>query len=217
MIRLLIGDDQPEVREGLRMLLTDEDGIDIIGEAVDGADLVALCTRRRPDVVLTDIRMPRMDGLTAIRQLVALDPAPAVIALTTFDIDEYLFGALQAGAVGFLLKDGDPALYADAVRAAHEGNGLIDPQVTGRLIARFAATSPRPPTRAMAELTARETDVLRCLAEGQSNAEIADALLISPGTAKVHVARILAKLDLDTRAQAAVYAYRHGLVTWADP
>lgn len=216
MIRLLIADDQPEVREGLRMLLDGEPDIDVIGEAVDGADLVALATRRRPDVVLTDIRMPRMDGLAAIRRLMELTPQPAVIALTTFGIDEYLFGALQAGAVGFLLKDGDTELYVEAVRAAHSGNGLIDPQVTRRLVTHFAATSPRPSTRELAELTARETEVLRCLAEGMSNAEIGDALLITPGTAKVHVARVLAKLGVDTRAQAAVYAYRHGLMTWND-
>lgn len=216
MIRLLIADDQAEVRDGLRMILGGEPDIDIVGAAVDGADLVALAARRCPDVVLTDIRMPRIDGLRAIRELVELERAPAVLALTTFNIDEYLFGALQAGAVGFLLKDSDLNLYAEAVRAAHRGHGLIDPQVTRRLVAHFAATSPRPPTRALAELTARETDVLRCLAGGASNAGIAGALRISPGTAKIHVTRILAKLGLETRAQAAVYAYRHGLVTWQD-
>lgn len=216
MIRLLIADDQAEVRDGLRMLLVGEPEIDIVGEAVDGAELVALATRRRPDVVLTDIRMPRMDGLAAIRTIVSLDPAPAVIALTTFDIDEYLFGALQAGAVGFLLKDGDHTLYADAVRAAHRGHGLIDPQVTRRLVHRFAATSPRPATQELERLTPRETDVLRCVARGMSNAGIAAALLISPGTAKIHVARVLAKLNLQTRVQAAVYAYRHGLLSWSD-
>jgi DNA-binding NarL/FixJ family response regulator len=211
VIRVLIADDQPAVRDGLRLLLDGEPGVELVGAAVDGADLVAQATRRRPDVVLTDIRMPRMDGLAAIRALLALDPPPAVVALTTFDIDDYLFGALQAGAVGFLLKDGAPQRYVEAVRAAHDGQGWIDPQVVRRLAAHVAATAPQPPPAAAPELTARETDVLRCLATGASNAEIATMLRISPGTAKVHVARILTKLGLRTRAQAAVYACRQGL------
>jgi DNA-binding NarL/FixJ family response regulator len=216
VIRLLVADDQAPVLAGLRMLLGGEPDIDIVGEAVDGADLVALARSRRPDVVLTDIRMPRMDGLAAIRRLTALEPAPAVIALTTFDTDEYLFGALQAGAVGFLLKDGDEALFARAVRTAHAGGGLIDPQVTPRLVRQFALTSPRPPGRELAGLTARETEVLRCLGFGHTNAHIAELLAISPGTVKVHVERVLAKLRLESRVHAALYAYRHGLLTWAD-
>lgn len=216
MIRLLIADDQAPARLGLRQLLSGEPDIEVIGEAVDGHDLVALAERRGPDVVLTDIRMPRMDGLAAIGRLVGLDPAPAVIALTTFEVDEYLFGALQAGAVGFVLKDSAPELFVDAVRAAHRGQGLIDPQVTRRLVTRFAQTSPRPVTKEAEELTARELDVLRCLAKGLSNGEIAKALFITTGTVKIHVARILAKLGVSSRVQAVIYAHKHGLVTWSD-
>lgn len=214
---MIVADDQAPAREGLRLLLSSEPDLEVVAAASDGFELVEMVRRHRPDVVLTDIRMPRMDGLTAIRDLLALDPAPAVVALTTFDLDEYLFGALQAGAVGFLLKESDPGLILDAVRVAHEGKGMVDPQVTPRLLHRFAATSPRPATDELATLTPRETDVLRHLAAGGSNAEIAQALVISPGTVKIHIERILAKLGLRTRVQAAVYAHRHGLVTWADP
>ncbi|GAA5083812.1 DNA-binding NarL/FixJ family response regulator [Thermocatellispora tengchongensis] len=215
-IRVIVADDQAPTREGLRLLLSSEPGIEVVATAGDGYEVVAMARRHRPEVVLTDIRMPRMDGLAAIRDLLALDPAPAVVALTTFNLDEYLFGALQAGAVGFLLKESDPGLIIDAVRVAHDGQGLVDPRVTPRLLHRFAVTSPRPPTSELASLTPRETDVLRHLATGASNAEIAQALVISPGTVKVHIERILAKLGLRTRVQAAVYAHRHGLVTWAD-
>lgn len=213
-IRVIVADDQAPTREGLRLLLSSEPGLEVVAAASDGFELVEMARRHRPDVVLTDIRMPRMDGLAAVRALLALDPAPAVIALTTFDLDEYLFGSLQAGAVGFLLKESDPGLILDAVRVAHEGQGLVDPQVTLRLLRRFAATSPRPAGEELATLTPREVDVLRHLTAGGSNAEIARALGISPGTVKVHVERILAKLRLRTRVQAAVYAHRHGLVTW---
>ncbi|MEV4095734.1 response regulator transcription factor [Streptosporangium saharense] len=216
-IRVIVADDQVSTREGLRMLLSSEPGLEVVAMASDGFELVELARRHRPDVVLTDIRMPRMDGLAAIRGLLALDPAPAVVALTTFDLDDYLFGALQAGAVGFLLKESDPGLILDAVRVAHEGQGLVDPQVTPRLLHRFAATSPRPVTEELATLTPREADVLRHLASGDSNAEIARRLVISPGTVKIHIERILAKLRLRTRVQAAIYAHRHGVVTWEDP
>ncbi|WP_329080345.1 MULTISPECIES: response regulator transcription factor [unclassified Streptosporangium] len=216
-IRVIVADDQAPTREGLRLLLSSEPGLEVVAVASDGFEVVEMARRHRPDVVLTDIRMPRMDGLGAIRDLVALDPAPAVVALTTFDVDEYLFGALQAGAVGFLLKESDPDLLLDAVRVAHEGHGLVDPKVTPRLLHRFAATSPRPATGELATLTPRETNVLRQLAAGGSNAEIARELVISPGTVKVHVERILAKLGLRTRVQAAVYAHRYGVVTWVDP
>ncbi|MFG1689339.1 response regulator [Nonomuraea sp. NPDC049269] len=215
-IRVIVADDQAPTREGLRLLLSSEPDLEVVAMAADGLQVVEMARRHRPDVVLTDIRMPRMDGLTAIRDLLALASAPAVVALTTFDLDDYLFGALQAGAVGFLLKESDPGLIIDAVRAAHEGQGLVDPQVTPRLLHRFAATSPRPATDEMGALTPRETDVLRHLAAGNSNAEIAQALVISPGTVKIHIERILAKLGLRTRVQAAVYAHRHGLITWAD-
>ncbi|MEV0614415.1 response regulator transcription factor [Nonomuraea sp. NPDC050404] len=216
-IRVIVADDQAPTREGLRLLLSSEPDLEVVATASDGFEVVAMARRHRPDVVLTDIRMPRMDGLGAIRELLALDPAPAVVALTTFNLDEYLFGALQAGAVGFLLKESDPNLIIDAVRVAHDGQGLVDPQVTPRLLRQFAATSPRPPTSELAALTPRETDVLRHLAAGNSNAEIARILVISPGTVKVHIERLLGKLGLRTRVQAAVYAHRHGLVTWTDP
>ncbi|WP_410657517.1 response regulator [Amycolatopsis sp. lyj-112] len=216
MIRVLVADDQEAAREGMRLLLSGEPDIEVIGAAVDGTDLLALARRRQPDVVLTDIRMPGLDGIEAIRCLHALDPEPAVIAVTTFDLDEYLFGALQAGAVGFVLKDSAPELFVDAVRLAHRGQGLIDPQVTRRLVTRFARTSPRPAPPELALLTPRETEVLRGLARGSANAEIADEFGIAAGTVKVHVERILAKLRVATRVQAVIKAHKYGLVTWDD-
>lgn len=216
MIRVLLADDQPAAREGLRLLFREPDDIQVLGVAAHGLELVAMARRLRPDVVLTDIRMPGMDGVAAVRELSALEPAPRTVMLTTFDIDEYLFGSLQAGAVGFLLKESDPKMYVDAVRAAHRGQGVIDPRVTPRLVARFAETSPRTPPRTATELTGREREVLRMIAGGHSNAQIAEGLGITEGTAKVHVTRILTKLGLDSRVQAAVYAYRYGLTTWAD-
>jgi DNA-binding NarL/FixJ family response regulator len=221
VIRLLVADDQPLAREGLRQLLGHEPGIAFLGAACDGAELVDMVGRLRPDVVLTDIRMPGTDGITAIRRLLSRPSAPTVIALTTFDTDAYLFGALEAGAVGFLLKDGDPDLYAAAVRAAHRGHGLIDPQVTRRLVHRFAAPAvradapgrPMGASPAVPELTAREEQVLRLVALGRSNTDIAGELGIAAGTAKIHVSRILTKIGVRTRVQAAIHAYRTGLVT----
>lgn len=209
MIRLLVADDQELAREGLRQLLSPEPGIDFVGAARDGDELVRMAGKHRPDVILTDIRMPGTDGITAIRRVLARTPGVPIVALTTFDTDEYLFGALEAGAVGFLLKDGDPGLYLAAVRAAHRGQGLVDPQVTLRLVRRFAAPPARP---AAPELTAREKEVLRLVALGRSNAEIAGDLHIAPGTAKIHVSRILTKIGVRTRVQAAIHAYRAGLV-----
>lgn len=216
MIRVLVADDQPAAREGLRLLFEAVADIEVAGLAADGRELVAMARRLQPDVVLTDIRMPGMDGVSAVRELARLDPPPPTVMLTTFNIDEYLFGSLQAGAVGFLLKESDPQLYLDAVRAAHNGQGVIDPQVTPRLVSQFAATSPRTPPTGAADLTEREREVLRLLAMGHSNARIAEELHITPGTSKVHVARILTKLGVESRVQAAVYAYRYGLATWAD-
>ncbi|GLW06828.1 DNA-binding response regulator [Microtetraspora sp. NBRC 13810] len=210
MIRLLIADDQHLAREGLRLLLSDDPEIAFLGAARDGAELVDMARELRPDVILTDIRMPGTDGITAIRRLLSCAPNVPVIALTTFDTDEYLFGALEAGAVGFLLKDGDTDLYLTAVRAAHRGQGLIDPQVTRRLVRRFAT----PPVRGDApELTVRETEVLRLVALGRSNAEIAGELRIAAGTVKIHVSRVLSKIGVRTRVQAAIHAYRSGLVS----
>ncbi len=215
-IRVLIADDQEPARIGLAQLLAAAGDITVVGAAIDGRDLLALARRLEPDVVVTDLHMPHLDGIGAIEQLAELDPRPAVIALTTFDTDDYLFGALRAGAIGFLLKDSDPEVLVGAVRIAYEGQGLIDPQVTRRLIHRFAATSPRPAAPLVEPLTRRETEVLRGIASGLSNAEIADDLVITPGTAKIHVARVLAKLGVRTRVQAAIHAHRHGLVTWSE-
>ncbi|MEV4800105.1 response regulator transcription factor [Nonomuraea sp. NPDC049421] len=209
MIRLLIADDQRLAREGLRQLLGPEPGIDFLGAARDGDELISMAGEHRPEVILTDLRMPGTDGITAIRRLTARAPDCPIIALTTFDTDEYLFGALEAGAVGFLLKDGDPELYLAAIRAAHRGQGLIDPQVTRRLVRRFAT----PPVRGQgSELTLRETEVLRLVALGRSNAEIAAELRIAAGTVKIHVSRVLSKIGVRTRVQAAIHAYRSGLV-----
>jgi DNA-binding NarL/FixJ family response regulator len=207
-IRVLIADDQPEVRSALRLVLDAEPDMAVVDEATNGAEAVRLAQEHRPDVTVVDIMMPRMDGIAAIRALTDC----ATVALTTFDLDEYLFGALQAGATGFLLKDSGPLLLLDAVRAAHRGLGLIDPQLTRRVIHRFAALSPRPATAELDRLTAREHEVLLRIADGLSNAEIAQALWIEEGTVKTHVARILAKLGLRTRVHAVIYSYEHGLV-----
>jgi DNA-binding NarL/FixJ family response regulator len=212
-IRVLVVDDQPAVRSALRLVLGAEADIDVVGEAGNGAAAIVAAQDTRPDVVVIDIRMPRMDGIAAIRALTAPpQPAPAVIALTTFDLDEYLFGALTAGAAGFLLKDSAPRLVIDAVRAAADGRGLIDPTVTPRLVARFAALSPRPVGPEHGRLTDREHQVLLLLARGLSNAEIAGSLWIEEGTVKTHVNRVLAKLGVRTRVHAVIYAYEHGLV-----
>lgn len=197
------------------MIISGAEDIEVIGSASDGRELLALTERRKPDVVLTDIRMPGMDGIAAIRGISQLDPAPPTIALTTFDIDEYLFGALQAGAVGFLLKESNPEQFINAVRAAHDGQGVIDPRVTPRLVRRFAETSPRSAPTESGELTPREIDVLTRVARGLSNQQISEDLFIAQGTVKIHVANILTKLGLRSRVEAAVYAYRYGLVTWS--
>jgi DNA-binding NarL/FixJ family response regulator len=215
-IRVLIADDQEPARAGLRQLLAAEADLTVVGAAVDGRDLLVLARRLEPDVVVTDLHMPGLDGIAAIERLADLDPRPAVIALTTFDTDDYLYGALRAGAIGFLLKDSDPEHLVNAVRIGHDGQGLIDPHVTPRLIHRFAATSPRPAPPLVEPLTPREVEVLHGVAVGLSNAEIAARLVITAGTAKIHVARVLAKLGVRTRVQAAIHAHRHGLVTWSD-
>ncbi|MFJ6675975.1 response regulator transcription factor [Actinosynnema sp. NPDC091369] len=209
-IRVVVADDQAAVRDALRMVLDGEPDIEVVGEAASGAEAVHVALARRPDVVVMDLRMPHGDGIAAITRLGGA--GPKVLALTTFDVDEYLFGALAAGAGGFLLKDSDPALLLDAVRGLHGGRGLIDPRVTGRLIARFAQLSPRPAPRPVDRLTAREREVLAHVVRGLSNAEIAGALTIEEGTVKTHVARILTKLGLRTRVHAVIYAYEHGLV-----
>ncbi|MFI0468150.1 response regulator [Saccharopolyspora sp. 5N102] len=211
-IRVLVADDQEAVRDALRLVLDGEPDIEVVDVAANGAEAVRLAQWRRPDVVVMDLRMPHLDGIAAIRRLMGAQPAPRVLALTTFDLDEYLFGALQAGAAGFLLKDNEPDVLVAAVRELHQGRGLVDPQVTGRLINRFAALSPHPATPELDRLTPREHDVLRLVARGMSNGEIAAACTIEEGTVKTHVNRILAKLGLRTRVHAVIYAYEHGLV-----
>jgi DNA-binding NarL/FixJ family response regulator len=218
VIRLLIADDQAIVRGGFRVLLESEPDIEIVGEAEDGLQAVALAHRRAADVVLMDVRMPRMDGLEATRALagpdVPADERVDVIVVTTFDLDEYVFGALRAGAAGFLLKDAQPDVLLDAVRSVAEGKGLVDPVVTRRLIARFAQLSPDPGRgAALAELSERERVVLLQLATGRSNAEIATLLSVEESTVKSHVSAVLSKLGLRSRVQAVILAYESGLVT----
>ena len=217
MIRILLADDQPLIRSGIRALLDAEDDIEVVGEAADGREAVALAAEHRPDIALLDIQMPGTDGLEATRQIVA-DEALAsvrVVILTNFGLDEYIFAALRAGASGFLLKDATAAELVHAVRVVAAGDALLAPSVTRRLIADFtrrpAAGAPRP--AGLAVLTARETEVLQLIARGLSNAEISDILVIAEQTTKTHVGRILAKLGLRDRAQAVVLAYESGLVT----
>ena len=215
-IRIAIADDQDLVRKGFRLILSSFPGIEVVGEAVDGADAVALARRMRPDVLLMDIRMPRKDGIEACREL-AGDPDTAdvaVLILTTFDIDEYVYDALAAGASGFLLKDVDPDDLAQAIRVVHEGNALIQPSITRRLVETYAASSSKARfdgTR-ISDLTDREREILTMVGKGMSNDEIAAELVISPATVRTHVGRIMVKLDAHDRAQLVVAAYESGLV-----
>jgi DNA-binding NarL/FixJ family response regulator len=212
VIQLLIADDEAMVRRGLRLVLEAEEDLRVIGEASDGVEAVEEARRLRPDVVLMDVRMPRMDGVEACRRLVAESGARVVI-LTTFDLDEHLFAAVRAGASGFLLKASRPEELVDAIRAAHAGNALIEPRMTKRLLEEFARRPASPDgERVFAELTDRERDVLLEVARGASNAEIAERLYISETTVKTHVNHILAKLNVRDRIQAVVLAYDHGLV-----
>ena len=225
-IRVLLADDQTLVRAGFRALLDSEDDIEVVGVAVDGADAVVLARKTRPDVVLMDIRMPKLDGLEATARIVG-DPTLAgtkVLVLTTFELDEYVFGALRAGASGFLLKDVEPVALIDAVRLVADGQGLVAPAVTRRLIEAFVAASPGddvPPSgppgppaaeRLLPELTPREREVLTLVGRGMTNHEIAEHLVLSPLTAKTHVSRLFTKLGARDRAQLVVVAYEAGLV-----
>jgi DNA-binding NarL/FixJ family response regulator len=218
MIRVAVVDDEALVRRGLTVLLRLEPGLDVVGEAEDGAAAIALVRREHPDVVLMDIRMPGTDGLAATRALTA-DPdtsATRVIILTTFDLDEYVFGALRAGASGFLPKDTTPEELLTAIRVVADGDSLLAPKATRRLIEEFVRQSPVPePARppGLDQLTDREIEVLRSVARGHSNAEIAEELVISYATAKSHVSSLLAKLQVRDRAQLVMLAYEHGVVT----
>jgi DNA-binding NarL/FixJ family response regulator len=213
-VRVVIADDQALVRTGFRMILT-ADGIDVVADAATGAEAVDAVRRTRPDVVLMDVRMPEMDGLEATRRILGgSDPdPPRVIILTTFDLDRYVYAALSAGASGFLLKDVSPEQLVAGVRLVRTGDALLAPAITRRLIERFAGRDNTVPHRDLSTLTPRELEVLRLLARGQSNAELAAGLQLSEATVKTHVARILSKLQLRDRAQAIVVAYETGLVT----
>lgn len=215
-IRVLLADDQTLVRSGFRALLERADDLEVVGEAGDGAEAVRLAVATRPDVVLMDIRMPGMDGLEATRRITS-DPrleSVHVVMLTTFELDEYVFEALHAGASGFLLKDVEPEALREAVRVVSDGDALLSPSVTRRLIREFV-TQPerhRPPPERLSELTEREREVMVLVGGGLSNQEIAERLVISPATAKTHVSRIMMKLGVRDRAQLVVLAYETGLV-----
>lgn len=213
MIRVLLADDHAAIRAGLRMVLEAAPEVEVVGEAADGAIAVRQATALRPDVVLMDIRMPGMDGIEATRAITAAGVAE-VLVLTTFDIDEYIFGALRAGAAGFLLKTVEPAALVDAVRAVASGDGVIAPEVTRRLLHAFVTASPGKPTARpdLETLTAREREVLTALGRGLSNADLAAHFGISEATAKTHVSRVLTKLGCASRVQAAILAREAGLV-----
>ena len=214
-IRVLICDDQGLVRAGFRAILELQDDIEVVGEAENGAEAVALAERRSPNVILMDIRMPVLDGVEATRRLVAGGSPSRILVLTTFDLDEYVHAAIRAGASGFLLKDVTPSKLLEAIRIVADGDALLAPSVTRRLLERFASTLPRRDvsTAALAALTARETEVLRLLAGGLSNAEIAAELVVSEATVKTHISSLLRKLGLRDRVQAVILAYETGLVT----
>ena len=214
-IKVLLVDDQEMVRKGFRLLLETEEDMEIVGEAENGAEAVTQSSRTKPDVVLMDIQMPVMDGLEATRQIVSLKTgtAPRVLILTTFEKDEYIFGALRAGASGFLLKNAPPEDLIDAVRIVANGNALLAPSVTERIISEFAKISlPDKRKSELGQLTEREVEVLGLLAKGSTNAEIANALFISEATVKTHVSNLFSKLDLRDRVQAVVFAYETGLI-----
>jgi DNA-binding NarL/FixJ family response regulator len=204
VISVVLADDQPLVRAGLRMILQTEADIEVVGEAANGVEAVEACTARHIDVVLMDIRMPGMDGIEATRQLTAMREPPKILVLTTFDLDDVVYDALSAGASGFLLKDSSEERLTTAIRVVADGGSLFAPSVTRRLIQEFSIRRPKRPTTELSSLTERETEVLRHIARGQTNAEI---------TVKTHVARVLAKLGLRDRVQAVIIAYESGLVT----
>ena len=215
MIRVLIADDQQMVRQGFTVLLNTQPDIEVVGQAVNGIEAVGQVGEIVPDVVLMDIRMPELGGIEATARITAATPQVRVLVLTTFDLDEYVYEALRAGASGFLLKDASAEQLAEAVRVVAAGDALLAPGVTRRLIAEFSRLDPRPRTplrRRVGDLTERETEVLSLIAQGLSNAEIAVRLVVAEQTVKTHVGRILVKLGLRDRTQAAVFAYESGLV-----
>jgi DNA-binding NarL/FixJ family response regulator len=216
VIRVLLADDQGLVRAGFRMILRAEPDIEVVGEAADGREAVEQARDLKPDVVLMDIRMPELDGIEATRRVTALDPPARVLVLTTFDLDEYVYESLRAGASAFLLKDAPEQQLVAAVRVVADGGSLFSPSVTRRLIEQFVRPAS-PSDAALEELTPREQEVLRLVARGRSNADIAAELVVSEHTAKTHVASILQKLDLRNRVQAVVLAYETGLVRPGDP
>jgi DNA-binding NarL/FixJ family response regulator len=214
-VRVLVADDQEIVRTGLRMILDAQPDIEVVGEAPDGRRAVELARRLRPDVCLLDIRMPGMDGIAATRALAGPDVAEplAVVVITTFDLDEYVYAALRAGARGFLLKDAGPALLAQAVHAAAAGDALIAPSVTARLLGAFAGAGPAgPPAQPVEPLTEREEQILATVARGRTNSEIAAELYITLSTVKTHVASLMAKLGVRNRVEIAIWAYETGRV-----
>lgn len=212
-IRVVLADDERLVRTGFRMILRDEPGIEVVAEAADGTQAVRIAAQVRPDVVLMDIRMPNLNGIEATRRIVSAPDAPRVLVLTTFDHDKYVFDALAAGASGFLLKDAPEQQLLTAIRVVAAGGGLFAPSVTRRVIEQFALLArPKEPPPGLAQLTAREVEVLKLIAQAQTNAEIGASLFISEHTARTHVARILSKLNLNDRTQAAVLAYECRLV-----
>jgi DNA-binding NarL/FixJ family response regulator len=210
-IRVLVADDQSMVRAGFRMLLSDEPEIDVVAEASNGLEAVDKAARFHPTVVLMDIRMPELDGLEATRRILAADPAARILILTTFDLDEYVYEALRAGASGFVLKDDPPEQLLDAIRVVAGGDALLSPAVTKRVIKQFTRIRHPPPPGGLADLTERELDVFRLIARGLSNAEIGRELYISDTTVKTHITHILQKLDLRDRVQAVVLAYETGI------
>ena len=214
-VTVLVADDQDIVRAGLRMILDAQPGIEVVGEARNGQEAVDLARRLRPDVCLMDIRMPELDGIEATRRLAGpevSDPI-AVVVITTFDLDEYVYGALKAGARGFLLKDSGPDLLAQAVRAAAAGDALIAPNVTVRLLTAFADVPTPDPVQPVAPLTDREEEVLLTVARGRTNAEIADELIISMSTTKTHLASLMMKLGARNRVELAMWAYETNRIT----
>ena len=212
MISVLIADDQAMIRAGLRMILETEDDIIVVGEAANGVEGVSLAKRERPNVVLMDVRMPEMDGLEATREITDHHKETKVIVLTTFDLDEYVYGALRAGASGFLLKDAEGDQLINAVRIVASGDAIVAPSITRRLISEFAQRPTSPEVDGLDELTERELEVLKLIAKGMSNIEIGQELFVSETTVKTHVSHILTKLQLRDRVQAVVAAYESGLI-----